>query len=544
MDIQRDQDAREHDHDGTDDTARSVRSVWRRLRSADGLRGQLARAAVMSVALAVVAGSTAGAVTLVAQTVSLSAGTAEGDASAEDGGTEGDAGTTEGDASVEDGGTEESDVTGTTGPSTGSDEADGSGSSSEDDADDGTDSDEPPVDAPLTFARAVELHGAPDYATILTRRYAGALWSLNGNDVVNGLTWNSSGPRPTRAELDALWPSVATELAEERAEREAAEAASAAERKAELEARRGDPDVQALLDSFDPRIIWGPSPDYAAILTRRFPGAQWSLNGNDPAGGLVWHSSGPKPTKSQLDAMWADVAREMALEMDPKELARWAGTGDEIYVDGVLRPQGWVGGANDPQPEPPAITEDNWRYLPGLPNTNDGSPVDSIEIYRDPTGGKNFEQEYGIDLSRLVRLVSEAHGNWEGQYGSLGLGVVENRGLRTVQWYSSRVDRAIVVNVLTSLGALPADRSATDGNETDGEGDTDDSETNDTNNGQTDEGDTGIDDGDGEPDDGTDADNDDGDNGDGQTDEGETETDNGDGEPDDGDVQTDEADED
>jgi hypothetical protein len=33
-------------------------------------------------------------------------------------------------------------------------------------------------------------------------------------------------------------------------------------------------------------------------------------------------------------------------------------------------------------------------------------------------------------------------------------------GDRTLMWYSSQVDRNIVVSILTSMGALPADRSA------------------------------------------------------------------------------------
>ena len=430
----------------------AARSAWGRLLEVGGVRGHLTRALVASVALAVVAGSTAGAVTLVAQTVSLS-GSAS-DAAATDDGTEGeDGGVSDANGSTEDA-TDDAGVTPAPDDADGDDTADGT----EDDAEDATEggtaegSSEGKSDVPLTFAQTVARHGAPDYAAILTRRYPGAQWSLNGNDP-SGLVWIGPGGRPAPEELDAHWPSVAAELAAERAAQEAAEAEATAAREAELEARRADPDIQALLDSFDPRIIWGSTPDYAAILTRRFPGAQWSLNGNDPAGGLVWHDGGTKPTKAQLDAMWADVAREMALEMDRKELERWAGTGDQIYVDGVLRPKGWVGGANDPQPGPVEVTEDNWRYLPQLPNDGGGG---SIEIYKDPTGAKNFEQLYGIDLGRLVRLISEAHGNWGNQYGGLGLSL---SGDRTLLWYSSQVDRSIVVSVLTSLGALPADRS-------------------------------------------------------------------------------------
>jgi len=302
----------------------------------------------------------------------------------------------------------------------------------------------------LAFAAAVTAYGPPDYAAILTRRYDGSQWSLSGDDL-SRLRWFGPGDPPSRDELDAHWPAVAEEMAAERAARLAAEQAAAAEREAELAARRDDPTLRALLDSFDPRTIWGSTPDYAHILSRRFPGAQWSLNGNDPVGGLTWVGPGPAPTRSQLDAMWADVAREMALELDPKELERWAGTGDQIYVDGVLRPKGWVGGANDPQPHPVATPEVDYRYLPHIANTNNGSPVGTIDILKDPTGGQNFEQRYGLDLTDLAAMIAEAHGYFGGSHG-LGLGL---NGDRELMWYSDQVDPDIVREVLEGLGALP-----------------------------------------------------------------------------------------
>ena len=53
-----------------------------------------------------------------------------------------------------------------------------------------------------------------DYAQILTRKYAGAEWTLNG-DKYSGLTWLSDTPKPKKAELDALWPEVQAEIAAE-----------------------------------------------------------------------------------------------------------------------------------------------------------------------------------------------------------------------------------------------------------------------------------------------------------------------------------------
>jgi len=53
-----------------------------------------------------------------------------------------------------------------------------------------------------------------DYAQILTRKYPGSEWTLNGDDY-SGLTWLSDGPKPKKAELDALWPEVQAEIAAE-----------------------------------------------------------------------------------------------------------------------------------------------------------------------------------------------------------------------------------------------------------------------------------------------------------------------------------------
>ena len=396
------------------------------------LRSHLARAALPAVALVVVAGGTASAVTLVAlagSEVDAVVVTPPEDAARE----------AEDDA-LDDGSTDEPDDP-TGGPGT---VETTDASPSEHDEDSAT-----PV--PLTFEEAVAAYGPPDYAAILTRRFPGAQWSLNGSSYA-GLEWLDATLRPTQAALDALWPDVAQELAAERAAEQAAEAARTAEQAALLEARRNDPDVQALVDSFDPRTIWGSNPDYAHILTRRFPGAQWSLNGNDPDGGLTWHGDGPGPTKAELDALWEEVAREMALEMDPKDLARWAGTGEQIIVDGVLRPKGWVGGADDPQPEPVA-NPDNLQYLPQIPPTNNGSPVGSLEILKDPTGAQNFEQKYGLQLHELGARIAEAHGYFGGSSG-LGLGL---NGDRELMWYSDQVDPEIVEQVLRDLGALPTE---------------------------------------------------------------------------------------
>jgi hypothetical protein len=51
-----------------------------------------------------------------------------------------------------------------------------------------------------------------DYTLILTSNYAGSSWTLNG-DSYDGLTWLSDTPKPTQAELDALWESTQAAVA-------------------------------------------------------------------------------------------------------------------------------------------------------------------------------------------------------------------------------------------------------------------------------------------------------------------------------------------
>jgi len=53
-----------------------------------------------------------------------------------------------------------------------------------------------------------------DIATILTRKYAGKEWTLDG-DAYAGLVWHSDGKAPSKAELEKLWPSVQQEIADE-----------------------------------------------------------------------------------------------------------------------------------------------------------------------------------------------------------------------------------------------------------------------------------------------------------------------------------------
>lgn len=56
-----------------------------------------------------------------------------------------------------------------------------------------------------------------DIPTILTRKYTGTIWTLNGEDY-EGLEWLNESPKPTKKELEALWPQVQYEVAYEQVE--------------------------------------------------------------------------------------------------------------------------------------------------------------------------------------------------------------------------------------------------------------------------------------------------------------------------------------
>ena len=51
-----------------------------------------------------------------------------------------------------------------------------------------------------------------DYSHILTINYPTAQWTLDG-DTYDGLDWLGASPKPTKAELDALWESTQAAIA-------------------------------------------------------------------------------------------------------------------------------------------------------------------------------------------------------------------------------------------------------------------------------------------------------------------------------------------
>lgn len=54
-----------------------------------------------------------------------------------------------------------------------------------------------------------------DIATVLTRKFPDTLWNLVGDDYAN-LEWLSDSKKPTKKELEALWPEVQAEIEAEK----------------------------------------------------------------------------------------------------------------------------------------------------------------------------------------------------------------------------------------------------------------------------------------------------------------------------------------
>jgi hypothetical protein len=61
--------------------------------------------------------------------------------------------------------------------------------------------------------------------------------------------------------------------------------------------------------------------DYAAILSRKYFGKEWTLNG-DLYEGLIWNEKTAKPTQKTLDDLWPQVQTEILAEIEAKKSAR------------------------------------------------------------------------------------------------------------------------------------------------------------------------------------------------------------------------------
>jgi hypothetical protein len=61
--------------------------------------------------------------------------------------------------------------------------------------------------------------------------------------------------------------------------------------------------------------------DYAAVLSRRHAGREWTINAND-YDQLVMLDGGDKPTQKELDDAWPEVQAEIAADAAAKVATR------------------------------------------------------------------------------------------------------------------------------------------------------------------------------------------------------------------------------
>jgi hypothetical protein len=81
------------------------------------------------------------------------------------------------------------------------------------------------------------------------------------------------------------------------------------------------------------------------ILTRKFPGSEWSLDGEEYAA-LTWLSDSPKPTEKELEALWPEVQYEIEYQNVQKQRqVQYQATSDPIFFEyqrGDATEQEWL----------------------------------------------------------------------------------------------------------------------------------------------------------------------------------------------------------
>jgi hypothetical protein len=101
--------------------------------------------------------------------------------------------------------------------------------------------------------------------------------------------------------------------------------------------------------------------DITLILSRKFEGSEWTLNGDDYAG-LNWISDTPKPSEKELAALWPEVQYERAYtQVEQARAAAYRETSDPIffqYQRGTATEQEWldaVQAVKDAHPYPETV---------------------------------------------------------------------------------------------------------------------------------------------------------------------------------------------
>ena len=99
-----------------------------------------------------------------------------------------------------------------------------------------------------------------DITQILSSKFAGAEWTLSGDDYT-GLTWLSDTPKPTKKALESLWAEVEYETAYARVEQARQAEYQATTDPLFFEFQRGDVTEQAWLDAVQAVKDANPYPE-------------------------------------------------------------------------------------------------------------------------------------------------------------------------------------------------------------------------------------------------------------------------------------------
>ena len=100
--------------------------------------------------------------------------------------------------------------------------------------------------------------------------------------------------------------------------------------------------------------------EYALVLTREYPGREWSLDG-DTYDGLTWLSEGVAPSQAELDAAWPQVEYDRAYaQVEQERHAAYISDADPLFFKwqrGTGTEQAWLDAVqtvkdSHPYPEP------------------------------------------------------------------------------------------------------------------------------------------------------------------------------------------------
>ena len=101
--------------------------------------------------------------------------------------------------------------------------------------------------------------------------------------------------------------------------------------------------------------------DYTAILSANYPGAQWTLDG-DEYSGLTWLDSTPKPTQDELDALWPATAyTNQVAAVETTRRTEYEAKSDGLFFEwqrGTNTKEAWqsaVQAVKDANPYPPPL---------------------------------------------------------------------------------------------------------------------------------------------------------------------------------------------